>query len=99
MSESDGSGGDSKFMTGFFVGFIVGVLICLGVGGTFLVVTRQHRMVEMERAARDAEMAARRSAEALRALEDVRLREAKDDPAKPELLPEPKAEAKEQEKE
>jgi hypothetical protein len=33
---SDNEGGDSRFMSGFLIGFVVGVLVCIGVGGTFV---------------------------------------------------------------
>ncbi len=74
MSENEG--GDSRFMTGFLIGFVVGVLICLGVGGTFFVVSVQRRQaMEVERAmheARAAEEIARR--EAMQAEAEARAR-------------------------
>jgi hypothetical protein len=35
---SNNEGGDSRFMSGFAVGFVAGVLLCLGAGGVFLTV-------------------------------------------------------------
>jgi hypothetical protein len=75
MSENEG--GDSRFMTGFLVGFVVGVLVCLGAGGSYFMVARQHQAAasaEMERARMDAvraEEMARKEAEAARALADA----------------------------
>jgi uncharacterized protein HemX len=56
MSENE-SGGDSKFMTGFVVGFVVAVLICLGVGGSLFFVGRQREMAAVERARMEADRA------------------------------------------
>jgi hypothetical protein len=63
MSEHEG--GDSGKMGAFLLGFLVGVLVCLGAGGAFvMVVMRQQTMAEMR--ARDAEQMARMEAERLR---------------------------------
>src|SRR6516165_4925359 len=86
---SERVGGDSKFMTGFLLGFLAGVLISLGVGASFLMVARQgiareamEARAEAERARADAEAAVRAEAaaraEAGKQLEKVQ--------AKPELV-------------
>jgi hypothetical protein len=72
VSDSEG-GGDSRFMTGFLVGFVVGVLICLGVGGSFLFVGSSHRRANQARMdAIRAEEAALRERDAARRLLEVR---------------------------
>jgi hypothetical protein len=53
MSENEG--GEGKSMGMFLLGFLTGVLVCLGAGGTFAVVQGQR----MARQARAAEMMAR----------------------------------------
>jgi hypothetical protein len=66
MSENEG--GDSKFMTGFLVGFVVGVLICLGAGGSLALVWGRQQAMEMR--AREAE-ALMRAEEARAAAEEA----------------------------
>ena len=63
MAENEG--GDSRFLGGFLLGFLAGVLICLGVGGSLLVVTIRNQRAAADAALREAEMM----------LEDARLRE------------------------
>jgi hypothetical protein len=81
MSENEG--GDSRFMTGFLVGFVVAVLICLGVGGSFLLVGVSHRnaaaeeAMMAEREARERAMQARQQAEVERARAEKALRDTK----------------------
>jgi hypothetical protein len=70
MSEHEG--GEGRTTGAFFLGFLLGVLLCLGAGGTLLVVRRgalaqeQVARMEAERAAM-AERDARRAAEEARA--------------------------------
>ena len=64
MSEHEG--GESKSVGAFLLGFLTGVLVCLGVGGSFFVVRGRHAMEEarmMEMVAREAEARARMEAE------------------------------------
>ncbi len=59
-------GGDSRFLSGFLLGFLAGVLICLGVGGSFLFVTVRRQVAqerEMHERAVQAEAEARRAVE------------------------------------
>jgi hypothetical protein len=60
MSENEG--GESKGMAMFLLGFLTGVLVCLGGGGVFFVV--QGRQAAMH--AREAEMMAREAEEMAR---------------------------------
>ena len=55
MSENQS---DSKFLTGFLLGVLVGALLCLGAGGSFVFIRmqgaeRQARAMEAEREARN----------------------------------------------
>ncbi len=64
MSEHEGSEG--KSVGAFLLGFLTGVLVCLGVGGGFLVVRGRAAMDEarmMEMRARETEVMARLDAE------------------------------------
>jgi hypothetical protein len=82
MSENEG-GGDSKFMTGFLVGFVVGVLICLGVGASLFFVRSERQGEAVMRARLEADLALheaamqRDRAEAERARTEKALRDAK----------------------
>jgi hypothetical protein len=60
MSENEG--GESKSLGMFLLGFLTGVLVCLGAGGTFALVQGQRMAMQ----ARDAEMMAREAAEMAR---------------------------------
>jgi hypothetical protein len=54
---SDDEGGESKSMGAFLLGFLTGVLVCLGVGGAFFVVQSRlnlERMRMEEMRAREA---------------------------------------------
>lgn len=65
MSDNEG-GGDSRFMSGFLTGFVVGVLICIGVGGTLglvMVRSQSSQALMMREEAMRAEEVARASAE------------------------------------
>ena len=55
MAENEG--GDSKFLVGFLLGFLAGVLICLGAGGAFFMVVVQREAVVTRDIMREAEMA------------------------------------------
>ena len=99
MAESEG--GDSKFMTGFLFGFLLGVLVALGVGGSFVLIRGRGEMARARAAMAEAEMA-RAMADEARAeqakLEAEKKRGAKEhgggDP-KVETLPQPDVEAAE----
>jgi hypothetical protein len=73
---SDNEGGESKSLGAFLLGFLTGVLVCLGIGGALFFVTQRNVLMERQRAAemeevarmeaesaRDAEMHARMEAE------------------------------------
>ena len=88
MSENES--GESKTLGAFLLGFLTGVLVCLGIGGgLFFVVQRnvmieRRRAVEMELVARESEMRSRLEAEkAEKALQEAKKnaapREAKND--------------------
>jgi uncharacterized protein HemX len=82
MSEHDGDGGKTG---AFLLGFLVGVLVCLGAGGTFFVVGQRQTMMEAERAAHEA-MAARDAREAaMQAAEKARAERERADKALKEL--------------
>jgi hypothetical protein len=69
MSMSENEGGESRFMTGFLLGFLAGVLICLGVGGSIAFVWGRQQAMTMraaEERARMAEMEARMEADMAR---------------------------------
>jgi Tfp pilus assembly protein PilX len=69
------SEGDSKFMKGLFVGFLLGVLIALGVGGSLAFFSRRQDALRVEEAQREAEIA-RKDAEAARKLAEEQLEQA-----------------------
>lgn len=73
MSEKEGS--DSKFMLGFVTGFLVGVLIALGVGASFVVFRGRHEMMRAQMAREEA-MVAREMAEMERARAEANAKEA-----------------------
>ena len=85
MAEGDGDGGK---MGAFLLGFLLGVLVCLGGGGTFYMVQMRGQMARemMERdRAMMAEMEAREAmaeAERQRDIAEKALREAKEKKAK-----------------
>lgn len=72
--------GDSRWMSGFVTGFVLGVLVCLGVGGSLYVVqgrraevlAREMQMMA-EQARAEAEQARRAAEAALRAERDARM--------------------------
>jgi uncharacterized protein HemX len=72
MSENEG--GESKWLGAFLLGFLTGVLVCIGVGGGFFFVVQRRSMMEAEvsamRAA-EAEAMAREQAERARAMEQM----------------------------
>jgi hypothetical protein len=79
MSDSE----ESKWVWPFFLGFLLGVLVCLGIGGPF-VMYRLRAMQELEqarleeeRARREAERAFLRAREAEAAARGVELRAGK----------------------
>jgi hypothetical protein len=95
MSEE---GGESRSVGAFLLGFLTGVLVCLGIGGGFFVVVGRQSAMHAEMAARDAQMArmeaeeqrARAEAERQLAEETIRkAREAAKDVGE-DVLPQPK---------
>lgn len=54
---SDGDDRDAGKTTAFFLGFLLGVLVCLGAGGTFFVVQSRRTTMMMEQAHREALLA------------------------------------------
>src|SRR5262245_26509000 len=50
-------GGDSKWGTAFFLGFLRGVFVCLGAGGTFVLSQQRRLHDEVEQARMEAERA------------------------------------------
>ena len=89
MSEHEGDSGKTG---AFLLGFLVGVLVCLGAGGSFFAVQARQRMtatraamMEAERAAHEA-MAARDAREAaMQAAEKARAERERADKALKEL--------------
>jgi hypothetical protein len=80
MSENEG--GESRSVGAFLLGFLTGVLVCLGAGGAFFVVAgrqatmrMQEAMMRAEEARADAEMqrkvAEEERARALKAMSDA----------------------------
>jgi hypothetical protein len=57
MVMAEGEGGDSKFLTGLLLGFLVGVLIALGVGGSLVFFRGRQEIVRAREAMAEAEMA------------------------------------------
>jgi hypothetical protein len=57
----------------FFLGFLLGVLLCLGAGGTFVVMVQRRSLVEAEMMRREAEEAAMHEAMARKEAEAMRL--------------------------
>ncbi len=57
MSENEG--GESKTLGAFLLGFLTGVLVCLGIGGALFFVTQRNVLMERQRAAEAAEIHAR----------------------------------------
>jgi hypothetical protein len=68
MSEREGDS-DSRTVSAFFLGFLLGLLVGLGGVGTYFVMV-QRRSAEEALAAREAEMQRERAAQALRAAEE-----------------------------
>src|SRR5262245_35462681 len=67
MAENEGS--DSRFLSGFLLGFLAGVLICLGIGGGFVLFAGRQQMARtraMELEARDQAMMATLEAQRMR---------------------------------
>jgi hypothetical protein len=60
MSEE---GGESRGVGAFLLGFLTGVLVCIGVGGGFFLVVGRQATVQAEMARHDAEMALREAEE------------------------------------
>lgn len=56
MSEHEG--GESKSVGAFLLGFLTGVLVCLGVGGGFFLFAERHSSLREHRRAEEAMMAA-----------------------------------------
>jgi hypothetical protein len=81
MSEE---GGESRSVGAFLLGFLTGVLVCIGVGGGFFLVVGRQSAMRAERAAMEAEMARheaveqRARAEAVRQKAEENLRKAKE---------------------
>ncbi len=108
MAENEG--GDSRFLSGFLLGFLAGVLICLGIGGSFIVIRAQRSAAATREALMEADMAraeaeeAHRRAEMVRARAEKALLEQPKDAGKiaareqPEALPNPLIEKDPQEK-
>ena len=77
MSEE---GGESRSVGAFLLGFLTGVLVCIGIGGGFFLVVGRQSAIRAERAAMEAEMArheaveqrARADAERQKAEENLR---------------------------
>jgi hypothetical protein len=77
MSEE---GGESRSVGAFLLGFLTGVLVCIGIGGGFFLVAGRQAAMQAERAAMDAELArhealeqrARADAERQKAEENLR---------------------------
>jgi hypothetical protein len=67
---SDNEGGESKSIGAFLLGFLTGVLVCVGAGGALFMVSGRQAMMAREAAEMDA-MVARE--EAMRAAEHARL--------------------------
>jgi hypothetical protein len=66
MSEHEGDSGKTG---AFLLGFLVGVLVCLGAGGSFFAVQARQRMTATRAAMMEAEMARAEAEEARRRAE------------------------------
>src|SRR5947207_1838589 len=73
MSESTGDG-DSRFMSGFLIGFVVGVLICLGAGAAYFFVWGQRAALREQQALEQARQAEAKSRLELEAFHDAKRR-------------------------
>jgi hypothetical protein len=60
MSEE---GGESRSVGAFLLGFLTGVLVCIGIGGGFFLVVGRQAAMQAELARRDAEVAHRHAEE------------------------------------
>jgi hypothetical protein len=75
---AENAGGDSRFFRGVLVGLVLGVLIGLGIGGTFLVIEQQRRHVEQVQRKEAAQREVNRAlGEAKKLLDQTRWEEAK----------------------